>query len=73
MQTSLSKKPFFLALACLSLAGLVSCNSSSAASSDIVVSFYPLEFLASRIVGGKLSVSSIVPPGSEPHDFELKS
>ena len=73
MQTLMLKKPFFLASSCLLLAGLVSCNSSSTTSSDIVVSFYPLEYLASRIVGNKLSVSSIVPPGSEPHDFELKT
>ena len=55
----------------LALASLFSCNVNSA-HADVVVSFYPLEYLATRIAGDKLSVTSIVPRGSEPHDFELK-
>lgn len=55
----------------LALASLFSCNVQSA-HADVVVSFYSLEYLTTRIAGDKLSVTSIVPRGSEPHDFELK-
>ena len=54
------------------LCGLASCGASST-NADVVVSFYPYQYLASRICGDRLSVTSIVPRGSEPHDFELKT
>ncbi len=34
-------------------------------------SFYPLFYLAREIAGERASVSFIVPPGAEPHDYEL--
>lgn len=55
----------------LALASLFSCGGQSA-QADVVVSFYPLEYLATRIAGEKLSVTTIVPRGAEPHDFELR-
>ncbi len=37
---------------------------------NIVASFYPLEFLAQEIGGSAVTVTSIVPNGIEPHDYE---
>lgn len=36
----------------------------------VVVSFYPLAFLASRIGGDFINLTNITPAGIEPHDFE---
>ena len=36
----------------------------------VVASFYPLAFLAEQIGGDDVRVSTLVPPGTEPHDFE---
>jgi zinc transport system substrate-binding protein len=36
----------------------------------IVTSFYPLYEIAKRVGGNKVEVINLVPPGSEPHDFE---
>ena len=38
----------------------------------IVASFYPLQYVAQRIAGSRASVSSLTPPGAEPHDLELR-
>lgn len=38
---------------------------------QVVVGFYPLEFLATRIGGDLVEVSSLAQPGAEPHDLEL--
>lgn len=54
------------------------CTSSEAADGDgngklkVVASFYPMEFLAERIGGDHVSVSTLTKPGVEPHDLELK-
>lgn len=37
---------------------------------DIYASFYPMYFLASEIAGDKATVTSMVPAGAEPHDWE---
>ncbi len=37
---------------------------------SVVTTFYPLEYLAQRIGGDRVKVTSLVPPGTEPHDFE---
>ena len=37
----------------------------------VVASFYPLQYLAERIGGDRVSVSSLTKPGAEPHDLEL--
>lgn len=37
---------------------------------SLVVSFYPLEYLANSIGGERVSVVNLTPPGAEPHDFE---
>ncbi len=36
----------------------------------VVVSFYPLQAFAQRLVGADVSVRVLVPPGVEPHDWE---
>src|SRR3712207_4043078 len=36
----------------------------------VVASFYPLYKFASRVVGDRAEVSSLVPAGVEPHDWE---
>lgn len=36
----------------------------------VVTSFYPLTFFASRIGGSHVSVTTLTPPGSEPHEYE---
>jgi zinc transport system substrate-binding protein len=36
----------------------------------VVASFYPLYEFASRVVGDRAEVSSLVPAGAEPHDWE---
>ena len=36
----------------------------------VVTSFYPMQYLAERIVGDKMAVENLVPAGIEPHDWE---
>lgn len=38
----------------------------------IYASFYPMQFLAEQIAGDKATVTSLVPAGVEPHDWEPK-
>jgi zinc transport system substrate-binding protein len=38
----------------------------------VVTAFYPLQFLAERIGGEQARVTSLVKPGTEPHDLELR-
>ena len=37
----------------------------------VVTSFYPLQYVAQRIVGGHATVTNLTHPGQEPHDLEL--
>lgn len=37
---------------------------------SVVASFYPLYFFAQEIGGERVAVTSLTPPGAEPHDFE---
>ncbi|MEU6484028.1 metal ABC transporter substrate-binding protein [Streptomyces sp. NPDC046887] len=39
---------------------------------DVVASFYPMQFLAERIGGRHVEVTTLTQPGVEPHDLELK-
>ncbi|MFG2670644.1 metal ABC transporter substrate-binding protein [Streptomyces sp. NPDC048445] len=61
----------------LGLTALTACSSSDAADRksgdklNVVASFYPMQFLAERIGGGHVSVSTLTKPGVEPHDLEL--
>ncbi|GGS44658.1 MULTISPECIES: metal ABC transporter substrate-binding protein [Streptomyces] len=38
---------------------------------DVVASFYPLQFLAERIGGDHVHVTTLTSPGQEPHDLEI--
>ncbi|MFF7649172.1 metal ABC transporter substrate-binding protein [Streptomyces sp. NPDC007983] len=38
---------------------------------DVVASFYPMQFLAQRIGGNHVHVSTLTKPGVEPHDLEI--
>lgn len=55
---------------------LSACGSSPASTQEestvsVAASFYPFEFIANRIGGEAVSVTSLTPPGAEPHDLEL--
>lgn len=55
---------------------LTGCGSSSAGAStgdelNIQASFYPLQWISERVGGAEVTVSSLTPPGAEPHDLEL--
>ncbi|MEP7764669.1 metal ABC transporter substrate-binding protein [Sanguibacter sp. 25GB23B1] len=38
---------------------------------EVLASFYPLQFVAERVGGTDVTVSSLTPPAAEPHDLEL--
>lgn len=38
---------------------------------NVVVAFYPFQFVAERVAGGHATVTSLTQPGAEPHDLEL--
>lgn len=38
---------------------------------DVVVGFYPYQFVAERVGGNDVVVSNLTAPGAEPHDLEL--
>ncbi|MFJ1731899.1 metal ABC transporter substrate-binding protein [Streptomyces sp. NPDC088254] len=66
------------AVTALGLTTLTACSGQSAAAGntdkfDVVASFYPMAFLAERIGGGHVHVSSLTGPGQEPHDLELST
>jgi zinc transport system substrate-binding protein len=67
-----------LATAGVAVAGLLAgCGSAGGAARPdggalhVVTSFYPLQFVATRIGGPDATVSSLTRPGAEPHDLEL--
>ncbi|SOD64441.1 zinc transport system substrate-binding protein [Streptomyces zhaozhouensis] len=70
------------ALAASSLIGLSGCGlyddesdggggGSSDGTLDVVASFYPMTYLAERIGGEHVSVSTLTGPGVEPHDLDI--
>lgn len=66
------------AVAALGLGTLTACSSDSAAAGntdkfDVVASFYPMAFLAERIGGEHVNVTSLTQPGQEPHDLEISA
>ena len=38
---------------------------------SVLASFYPLQFVAQQVGGDRIDVTSLTPPGAEPHDLEL--
>ncbi|WP_262282081.1 metal ABC transporter substrate-binding protein [Micromonospora sp. MA102] len=61
--------------ALLTLGGLAACSGDGGGSDpdrvDVVAAFYPLQFLAEKIGGDAVAVTSLAKPGAEPHDLEL--
>lgn len=59
-------------LVALAAAGLAACSPADADDRHgVVAAFYPLQFVAERIGGEHVAVSSLTPPGGESHDLEL--
>ncbi|MGW1139352.1 metal ABC transporter substrate-binding protein [Streptomyces zhihengii] len=62
----------------LGLLAVSACSTSDAAERTddgrlkVVASFYPMQYLAERIGGANVSVTTLTKPGVEPHDLELK-
>lgn len=54
---------------------LAGCGASAAADdrTQVAAAFYPLAFAAVRIGGDGVAVTSLTPPGVEPHDVELSA
>ncbi|MFC0039108.1 metal ABC transporter substrate-binding protein [Actinomadura rayongensis] len=66
-------RPAVLAAAlALAAAGLTACgDGGTGGRADVLASFYPMAFLASRVGGPDVQVSTLTRPGAEPHDLEL--
>lgn len=65
---------------------LTACSSGDPASSEsspaatrepgqvsVIAAFYPLEYAATSVGGDAVTVTSLTPPGAEPHDVELSA
>lgn len=46
------------------------CTGAPGEATDVLATFYPLAFVADRLLGEELSGAALVPPGIEPHDWE---
>jgi len=64
-----------LAAALLLGAGtLAGCSGAPSPADDrlhVLASFYPLQFVAERVGGSRVTAANLTPPGAEPHDLEL--
>ncbi|CAM5677156.1 High-affinity zinc uptake system protein ZnuA OS=Streptomyces fumanus OX=67302 GN=GCM10018772_02970 PE=3 SV=1 [Streptomyces fumanus] len=66
------------AVTALGLGTLSACSSEGAAAGntdkfDVVALVYPMQFLAERIGGDHVHVTTLTEPGEEPHDLELST
>jgi zinc transport system substrate-binding protein len=61
-----------LPLVLLLAAPLSGCTSTARSGEQVVVSFYPLQYVAQRIVGSHATVTNMTKPGVEPHELELR-
>lgn len=62
-----------LVVVCLCVCTMTACSQSITQKNDslhIVASFYPLGYIAERIAGDTATVTTIIPGGIEPHDYE---
>ncbi|MGV8965316.1 MAG: metal ABC transporter substrate-binding protein [Cellulomonas sp.] len=74
MNRSLRAMPVVMA-ACLLLtactAGTGSASGAGSGRVQVLASFYPLQYVTEQVGGDLVTVSSLTPPGAEPHDVEL--
>ena len=65
--------PLAAALGAMALTGCGTDSDEAAADGTLQVAaaFYPLEFVASRVGGDRVEVTTLTGPGTEPHDIEL--
>ena len=80
---SAARRRASLTLTALALAGtalLAACTGSADSTGDpdstatkVVAAFYPLAYAADRVGGADVTVTSLTPPGVEPHDLELSA
>lgn len=64
----------FVALAAAAVAALAGCAAPNPADDNrvsVIAAFYPLQFAVEQVAGRQVAVSSLTPPGTEPHDVEL--
>jgi zinc transport system substrate-binding protein len=59
--------------ALLFLPAIAGCAVTGGGRPTVVASFYPLQFVAQRIVGDRARVVNLTAPGVEPHDLELSA
>ncbi|MEU1015703.1 metal ABC transporter substrate-binding protein [Streptomyces sp. NPDC005900] len=60
----------------LGLTALTACSSTADDKDgklDVVASFYPMQYLAERIGGDHVSVTTLTEPGQEPHDLDVSA
>lgn len=70
LSATLAAGSLLLTAACGTASGS-SADSSESGRLDIVVAFYPFQFIAERLSGPYAAVHSLTEPGAEPHDVEL--
>ena len=56
---------------CFFLAALCTAWPAAAAPVKVVASIHPISALAREVGGDKVDISTIIPPGADPHSFEL--
>jgi zinc transport system substrate-binding protein len=73
MSTSARRTAALTTASALLLAGCGSSGGGAQAADgvDVVAAFYPLQWAAERVGGDRVDVTSLTPPGAEPHDLEL--
>lgn len=74
MNNTMTRTLTAAAAATLALTACSSSGDTDAASSadlNVAAAFYPLQYVAEKVGGDHVSVSSLTPAGVEPHDIEL--
>ncbi|WP_024287908.1 metal ABC transporter solute-binding protein, Zn/Mn family [Cellulomonas sp. KRMCY2] len=73
----LSRRAPIAALVVACAVALTGCSGGSTAADPggdaltVLASFYPLQYVVEQVGGDLVTVSSLTPPGAEPHDLEL--
>ena len=64
-------RPALLVAAAALVLGACSPGGASDGRPSVLASFYPLQLVAQEVGGDRIDVTSLTPPGAEPHDLEL--